>query len=76
MPGAAAEARALQAEVVAQHVDERCCRVRVYIVRPAVDPQSDQDLPFNASFTRGMTCSAISCIERFASFGSTQSWHG
>src|SRR6185436_4928983 len=26
-----------------------------------------------AAFTRGMTCSAISCIERFSSLGSTQS---
>lgn len=26
-----------------------------------------------AALTRGMTCSAMSCIERLASFGSTQS---
>jgi hypothetical protein len=30
------------------------------------------DLPI-AAFTRGITCSAISCIERLASAGSTQS---
>ena len=31
---------------------------------------------FSAVFTFGITCSAISSIERLASVGSTQSWHG
>jgi hypothetical protein len=32
--------------------------------------------PPKAALTFGITCSAISSIERLASRGSTQSWHG
>ena len=76
MTGAAAEAHAFQPEVVAQDIDQRRRGLRFQVVGLAVDPQGDQAFPFRASLTRGMTCSAMSCIERFASFGSTQSWHG
>ena len=44
-------------------------------VKPAHDPVTHAaaaDLPI-AAFTRGMTSSAISCIERLLSAGSTQS---
>ena len=76
MAGAAAEARAFQLQVVPEDVQQRRRRVRLDLVRLSIDPQGDQAFPFSASFTRGITCSAISCIERLPSFGSTQSWQG
>ena len=79
MAGAAAKARALEAQVVAQDVEQRRRGVRFDLVRLPVDPQGNalaQALPLRASLTRGITCSAMSCIERRASRASTQSWQG